>query len=74
MTVAWYDRWAIGAPKTVTLSVPATGSSVTVVHAIPTSIGGGKPTSTPDFTTHHMAVVGGQVTLTLDDDPLYVLP
>jgi hypothetical protein len=71
VVVAWYDRWATGAPRTVTLRVPLTASRATVVRAVPAVT---KKGAAPVFTTRTTGVTRGEVSVTLDDDPVYILP
>lgn len=69
--VAWYDRWAGGCPPTITARLAAPdGVTATVGRAVPASTPGKH--STAAFAHSTVPVRDHAVTLTLDDDPVFV--
>ncbi len=72
--VAWYDRWAATCPATITARLPvSSASTVTVERAIPASAPS-RATATATFGRSTLPVRDRAITLTLDDDPVFVLP
>ncbi len=70
--VAWYDRWAAGAPATVAQSLPVAGRRVTVTTAVPALTAATASSMPPRFATRSLSATKSAVTVTLGDEPVYV--